>query len=1164
MKKSLLVSFCLLLLAGVVWAQCDAPTQVSLTGATGTTADFMWHKANASDAQWEVACVLSGDTLNPDTTYAAAYDTTFSFSDLTPNTGYDFYVRTFCSAESQSAWTVISFRTACQALGINDMPYADNFEAYPGTSSFAPTEMTMPYCWSMYYGGSNPNRTYYPYLFDSYGDKFIRFNVQYTDDTRGDEVALLPEIDTNFLSIGALALKFQARRIVETPFDVQDEFRLVVGAMIGNNYATFVPIDTFVITDNNYAEYETVFNNYQGNGNRIALLATSARPNTTVIFNSGSIDSVYLFMPACSRPSEIHANNIGTNSFDVAWTSTGTESEWDLQYKSTADTAWTLINNVTSNPYTITGLTAETNYEFAVRANCAGPVSEWRSATAVVSTLACDTDSQCKYTFTLSNNYTGWQGASILVYDNQVLIGTLTTVDTGSYHYQLGLCSGHALSLVWHSGAWDSDCYFSLTDPNGYLIFGFAEGQAPANNSLFFADTADCATIACPRPTQLAVSQIQSSSALVSWQAGGSETEWVVVYRVDGDTAWIEMPVSQNSYTLTGLNSAQTYDVSVKAVCGGAEESDYADLVTFTTICGVVSLPYTEDFNSYTNGIAVEEYGLPANYPDCAMPACWSFINRSSNTNQTPRAFLTSVASYVVSGKSLFLTSSNTTYLYAVMPQFADSLQNVLLSFKYRNEGTSAANGVLSIGYMTDPNDASTFNVINEYAKVNSFTEIIQSFSDVPAANSNCRLAFRYGGGTGNMYFLAIDDINVESTSACHKPTAVVATTSATDNTVQLSWVETGNATSWQVEYGPTGFIQGAGMTVTINENPCTFGDFTAGGVYDFYVRSVCAPGDVSEWSPVVSACPKSFNMPTSGTETVSMCSGAIFDNGGFDNNYADNCNASVLLYPAVEDAQVRVEGEFYIEPGSDYLVIYDGNATEDTTAVELFRTSISSQGAMLGLIPTCESTNGVLTIYFHSDYTTNYSGFRLDVSCTGYEPDTCLAPTGLSVESVTDSTAILVWDNQEDVAVWLVKYKTQADSIWTSEITSTVNTIELTGLDAGTAYIASVQAVCNEEMESEAIAVEFSTTGVGINEVTLANNISLMPNPAETYVEVRVASAVAVSEATLFNAFGQEIKHIRLTDNHARIDVSALASGMYFIRFAADNTTVTKKFIKK
>ena len=86
----------------------------------------------------------------------------------------------------------------------------------------------------------------------------------------------------------------------------------------------------------------------------------------------------------------------------------------------------------------------------------------------------------------------------------------------------------------------------------------------------------------------------------------------------------------------------------------------------------------------------------------------------------------------------------------------------------------------------------------------------------------------------------------------------------------------------------------------------------------------------------------------------------------------------------------------------------------------------------------------------------------------------------------------------------------------------------------------------------------------VEVEDHELTKGISLMPNPADHYIELSINSTVEVKEAVVFNAFGQMIQTVQLTDNHARIDLSNMASGMYFVRVSGDTATATNKFIKK
>ena len=73
---------------------------------------------------------------------------------------------------------------------------------------------------------------------------------------------------------------------------------------------------------------------------------------------------------------------ITTTQAVVGWTAGDTETNWEVDYKKTADTNWTTVTATTNPTKTITGLTANTEYDVRVRAVISGKYSNY---TAVVS-----------------------------------------------------------------------------------------------------------------------------------------------------------------------------------------------------------------------------------------------------------------------------------------------------------------------------------------------------------------------------------------------------------------------------------------------------------------------------------------------------------------------------------------------------------------------------------------------------------------------------------------------------------------------------------------------------------------------------------------------------------------------------------------------------------
>lgn len=109
----------------------------------------------------------------------------------------------------------------------------------------------------------------------------------------------------------------------------------------------------------------------------------------------------------------------------------------------------------------------------------------------------------------------------------------------------------------------------------------------------------------CPKPTDVAVSDITSDNASIGWNASGSESEWVIEYKRSNATEWTEADtVTASPYTLANLVSGTAYEVRVKAICTpSTDESLWSETATFTTTCGVEELPYIEDFENVSTTV---------------------------------------------------------------------------------------------------------------------------------------------------------------------------------------------------------------------------------------------------------------------------------------------------------------------------------------------------------------------------------------------------------------------------------------------------------------------------------------------------------------------------------------------------------------------------------
>ncbi|HLP65316.1 DUF7619 domain-containing protein [Flavobacterium sp.] len=113
-------------------------------------------------------------------------------------------------------------------------------------------------------------------------------------------------------------------------------------------------------------------------------------------------------------------------------------------------------------------------------------------------------------------------------------------------------------------------------------------------------------------------------------------------------------------------------------------------------------------------------------------------------------------------------------------------------------------------------------------------------------------LTFRFRSDTSVNKAGWVANVTCGSLSSCIVPNNLFAT-NFTGTTATIGWVESGNATNWEVLIVPAGTpapTQATSGTPTTN-NPYIASGLTPGVVYTAYVRAVCSdiPGDVSNWS---------------------------------------------------------------------------------------------------------------------------------------------------------------------------------------------------------------------------------------------------------------------------------------------------------------------------
>ena len=122
----------------------------------------------------------------------------------------------------------------------------------------------------------------------------------------------------------------------------------------------------------------------------------------------------------------------------------------------------------------------------------------------------------------------------------------------------------------------------------------------------------------CIKPTGLTSTDISSFSVDLSWTSTADDFQIQYKKTSDGDWTLVnEIVNNATTYTLSGLDPATAYQVSVRTYCSAQDQSDWSDVYSFTTDCATItSFPFTENFNSLAAGI----------------PMCWNNADGTTTT----------------------------------------------------------------------------------------------------------------------------------------------------------------------------------------------------------------------------------------------------------------------------------------------------------------------------------------------------------------------------------------------------------------------------------------------------------------------------------------------------------------------------------------------------
>ncbi len=313
---------------------CIPPTNLNIASMTPTSALLAW---TSEGTLFDVEYGPNGFTQGTGTTRTGV-TSPYSVTDLTADTAYQFYVRKDCGSGDKSLWAgPFRFTTAyCTPTATSTSYYINSFTTTGGATNISNTNT------SIGTGGYSNHTTM---KVQQYEGASVDFSAAYSS---GSGFAIWIDWNNN------MTFEASERVFNTTAYGAAATGTITVPALTPvGNYRMRIRMD---------------FNNNS--------------PSDACSFNSGNGEAEdYTFEvitpPSCPAPTGGTAGNLTIATAQLSWVSAGTLFDVEYGPRGFTQGAGTMASGV-PNQHTISGLSANTAYQFYVRRDCgSGDKSTW-------------------------------------------------------------------------------------------------------------------------------------------------------------------------------------------------------------------------------------------------------------------------------------------------------------------------------------------------------------------------------------------------------------------------------------------------------------------------------------------------------------------------------------------------------------------------------------------------------------------------------------------------------------------------------------------------------------------------------------------------------------------------------------------------------------------
>ncbi len=788
---------------------CPKPVDLTVSDTTATSSVITWFPGG-SEMQWAVyhSAVPMTDAALAQAVLDTVKVMSKSYEELTPATGYYFYIRSLCSATEAGKWKELQYRTLATCM----MP--------EWLDTLAVTAEEAYVAWR----NTNDGFTGTYQLVYGTADNF---------DLEVPSTYQLESVTDTFVTITGL-----------TP---QTEYKYAIRANCGGgDFSFWTPVRSFKTAC--LAEATTVFN-FDDTGNRYVLYSYTSSSYYGTTTYEYYMENCWNGIGSGTESNAVYPQVVDNETYE--------EEDW--------------YGDITTETYTYAysgegALALQSNSTHPTAAIM--PIVNADLDTLKIHFMGragydYQTDDYYSYAST------GMQGMSSS-YARSVRVGTMTDPNDMSTFIELAVFTQDAVASNTDPSQDPKGTNFwreydlNLEGAVGQYVAFVSDFEA--NNLFFIDDVQFMKADPCVMPNGLRVNNVTKNSADVSWLKGKASTYEV---RVIADDTTSVMVNDTNAVTLTLLPGV-TYAVSLRSICDEDLYSEWTDAVVFVTEC-LPDVPVLYDFDDKADRYIIgETTKMMQNCWKVGQDEVnLSYIPYvTNNSGNTKYAYSGESSLYFYHYRPSY--SSTTVYpdsIWAVMPELnTDRMDTLELSFKMRavdeysgkvssNYTTDSYAHKIKVGVVSDPNSMADFQLLGEFdaspvpssapmtsdPNGRSFWEIFRLPLD--GVDAGKHIVFLSDYTLTN--YIWIDDVKVGRLTTCMEPTDMQVTNIGL-RSADVAWNSDADAFNVLLLSGNDT------ATYQVDEANISFTTLTPSTTYTVKVQTVCADGVSDEWATAV------------------------------------------------------------------------------------------------------------------------------------------------------------------------------------------------------------------------------------------------------------------------------------------------------------------------